>query len=110
MGNEPMSPVVMGVLGTLFLGICYGTWRNPRLWSALFWSFVATFMLTAALSVSFPAPFKDKVFALTIIMPLVWVGFQFWLYWNPGRWTVTLILFVITILSTATVLLIPTPV
>ncbi|MEL6921418.1 MAG: hypothetical protein AAFO77_10425 [Pseudomonadota bacterium] len=105
-----MNPIMIGIGGALLLGICYGTWRNPRLWSALFWSFVATFMLTAALSVAFPAPFKDKVFALTIIMPLVWVGFQFWLYWNPGRWTVTLILFVITLLSTATVLLSPPPI
>lgn len=105
-----MSPVVMGVLGTLLLGICYGTWRNPRLWSALFWAFVATFMLTAAIVVAFPADFAQKVFALTIVMPLVWVGFQFWLYWNPGRWTVTIVLFLISITSGVIVYLSPPPV
>ncbi|MEM7781100.1 MAG: hypothetical protein AAF697_11985 [Pseudomonadota bacterium] len=105
-----MSPVVGGILGAILLGICYGTWRNPRLWSALFWSFVATFMLTAAIVRGLPGPFQDKVFALTIVMPLVWVGFQFWLYWNPGRWTVTLILFMIIIVSTVVVLISPLPI
>ncbi|MEL7198777.1 MAG: hypothetical protein AAGL10_10725 [Pseudomonadota bacterium] len=105
-----MNPVIMGVLGTILLGICYGTWRNPRLWSALFWSFVATFMLSAAVVMAFPAPFQDKTFLITILLPLVWVGFQFWLYWNPGRWTVTIALFVIVVLSSVVVVLSPQPV
>ena len=100
----------MAILGGVLLGICYGTWRNPRLWSALFWTFVATFLMSAAIVVAFPAPFADKTFAVTIVMPLVWVGLQFWLYWNPGRWTVTLILFVIILLSGGIIALSPPPV
>ncbi|MEP0393330.1 MAG: hypothetical protein ABJ205_04480 [Erythrobacter sp.] len=105
-----MSPIALGIGGTIFVGICYGTWRNPRLWSALIWAFVATFMLSAAVLMAFPAPFAEKAFAMTIIMPLVWVGLQFWLYWNPGRWTVTLILFGIIAVSTVIVVLSPPPV
>ena len=105
-----MSPVMIGVLGTVFVGICYGTWRNPRLWSALIWAFVATFLLTAAITVAFPADFAQKVFFLTIFMPLVWVGFQFWLYWNPGRWRVTLYLLGISLISGLIVAFSPSPV
>lgn len=104
-----MNPVVMGIGGVLLLGICYGTWRNPRLWSALFWAFVATVMLSAAVIRGLPGPFQDKVFGMTIILPLIWVGFQFWLYWSPKRWRVTLILFATILLGTIVVLLSPTP-
>ncbi|MEM1051180.1 MAG: hypothetical protein AAGI28_03715 [Pseudomonadota bacterium] len=100
----------IGIGGAIFLGICYGTWRNPKLWSALIWSFVATFLLSSAFAMTFPADFAQKVFFMTVFMPLVWVGFQFWLYWNPGRWTVTLILLGISVVSGTIVALSPPPI
>ncbi|MEL7111134.1 MAG: hypothetical protein AAFX98_04585 [Pseudomonadota bacterium] len=105
-----MSPVVLGIGGTLFLGICYGTWRNPRLWGALIWSFVATFLLSCAYISIGPGDFADRAFFTTIIMPAVWVAFQFWIYWNPGRWTVTLILLAISVVSGAIIALSPPPI
>lgn len=105
-----MNPVVMGIGGLALLGIAYGTWRNPRLWSALIWAFVAAFLLAAAIIVAFPAEFVDKVFLVTIFLPLVWVGFQFWLYWNPGRWTVTLILLGISVVCGTIIAVSPPPI
>ena len=82
-----MSPVTVCLVLAAVAGLGWATWKAPRLTSVIWWSFLAAILVSAALNVVAPGPFRDKVLWLALLLPFVWVGFQFWCYWDrrPGR-------------------------
>ena len=82
-----MSPVVIGVLLAVVGGLGVATWKAPRLTSVIWWSFLAAILVSAALNITLPGAFRDKTLWLAFLVPFIWVGFQFWCYWDgrPAR-------------------------
>lgn len=105
-----MSTVMMGVIGAVVLALGFFTWKGPRLTGALIWSFVATLFITAAYNMVGPGEFADRVFLTAFLAPFIWVGFQFWLYWNPHRWHVLGLMMTLSVSSIAIILLSEPPV
>ncbi|MEM9667309.1 MAG: hypothetical protein AAF950_00160 [Pseudomonadota bacterium] len=83
-----MSPLILCVVGALILLIGFFTWKAPRLTSVIWWSLVTTIFVTAALLLALPGPFSEKALWITIFVPLIWVLFQFWCYWDGNKWRV----------------------
>ncbi|MEO0974807.1 MAG: hypothetical protein AAFX85_17100 [Pseudomonadota bacterium] len=104
-----MSPVVLGVLAAVLLGLGVATWKAPRLTSALIWTFVGTMLISAALMKVFPGEFRGRVFSFALFMPVLWVGLQFWLYWDRSRWRPTLAVIGLSVVSAGVVVLTGAP-
>ncbi|MEO1657577.1 MAG: hypothetical protein AAFR65_07635 [Pseudomonadota bacterium] len=94
-----MSPVLIGVLLTVLGLVGWGTWKNPRLTSVLFWSLLATLFVGAAALLVMPGAFADKALWLTLLVPVIWAGFQFWTYWEKRDWVVVLGLVSVSLMS-----------
>ncbi|MEL7201662.1 MAG: hypothetical protein AAFR27_11710, partial [Pseudomonadota bacterium] len=100
-----MSPVLIGVLVAVIAFIGFSTWKAPRLTSVIFWALAATIFFTAALLIKAPGPFSEKALWITIFVPVVWVIFQWWSYWDRKAWRVAAGLMIISIVSGAIVFL-----
>lgn len=105
-----MNPVMIGIGGAVILALGYFTWKRPRLTGALVWAFIATFFVSAAYNMAGPGEFTDRVFLAAFVSPFIWVGFQFWLYWDPGRWRVLGILIGLSVAGAAIIALSDPPV
>ena len=105
-----MSPVVLGVLAA-FLGlIAFFTWKAPRLTSVIWWALIASMLLGAALLLTLPLEFRSLALWMALAVPLIWVAFQFWCYWDKRAWRVATGLIVISVVSGYIVITIPPPV
>ncbi|MEM9599893.1 MAG: hypothetical protein AAF926_02610 [Pseudomonadota bacterium] len=60
---------------------------------------MAAIFATCVLLMHLPGSFSEKALWLTLAVPLIWCGFQFWCYWDEKAWRVTAGLIVITILG-----------
>ena len=100
-----MSPLLIGFAVVAIIGLGFATWRAPRLSSAVLWALVAAIFSTSALLMILPPPFIDKALWLAMLFPLIWVGFQFWCYWDARRWRVAAGLLLISLASGTFVLL-----
>ncbi|MEM8825737.1 MAG: hypothetical protein AAGD40_02265 [Pseudomonadota bacterium] len=85
------------------------TWKRPRLAGVLFWALIASILLSAAIDIVAPGDFADRVILTSLLLPLIWVGFQFWLYWSPSRWRIVAILIGLSILSAIVIIISPAP-
>jgi len=94
-----MNPILIGVLLVLFAGIGLATWKAPRLTSVILWALLATIFSSAALLLVLPGPFSEKALWVALSVPLIWVAFQFWCYWDSRKWRVTGGLIAISIMS-----------
>lgn len=83
-----MSPVFIGILGAIVIGLGMATWKAPRLTSVIFWSLIATIFVGAAGLLVLPGSFSDKGLWLTLAVPVIWAAFQFWTYWEEKAWRV----------------------
>lgn len=96
-----MSAVAMGLsgLGVLLLGLA--TWKAPRLTSIIVWALLATIFFTSVIFIHGPGPLSEKGVWLTLLVPIVWTGFQFWTYWDGNPWRVAAGLIAITVICAA---------
>ncbi|MEM0984917.1 MAG: hypothetical protein AAGJ32_01600 [Pseudomonadota bacterium] len=83
-----MSFLPLVIVAVLFVAIAAATLKAPRLTSVLFWALVATVFSSAALLLSLPGPFSEKALFMTVAVPLIWAGYQFWCYWDASKWRV----------------------
>ncbi|MEM1380701.1 MAG: hypothetical protein AAGH41_08760 [Pseudomonadota bacterium] len=98
-----MSPIVIGVALAVVVAIGLATWKAPRLTSVILWALVATIFLGAALLIAFPGPFAEKAIWLSLLVPVIWAGLQFWVYWERRSWVVASGLIGISLASAALV-------
>lgn len=68
-----------------------------RLFSLLILSLIAFVLLGSALLLGLPGAFAEKALWITIIGPLVWLGFMFACYWTSKIWRVAALLLLISI-------------
>lgn len=80
-----------------------------RVLSVTLLSFLATLLFGAALLLSLPMDFQSKALWLTVWVPLIWMGFMLYCYWDSSKWRVFGVLTLIIIASLATIILSPTP-
>ena len=85
-----MSVVYISVAVAFCAFLVWATWRAPRLSSAIFWAAVATILCSAVLLLAAPGELAGKAIWLGLTVPLIWVGFQFWAYWDAKGWRVAL--------------------
>lgn len=100
-----MSAALWLLAGGTVLLLLYATYRAPRLTSALWWSFSACILGTATLIILLPGAVRDRLLWMAFSIPFIWVGLQFWCYWDSRPWRVASSLMLITIAGTAVVLL-----
>ncbi|MEM7663463.1 MAG: hypothetical protein AAF292_14560 [Pseudomonadota bacterium] len=100
-----MNPVTLGIAVLFLVGIAIATWKAPRLTSVIFWALIATIFFTAAMLLVLPGPFSEKALWIALSVPLVWVAFQFWCYWDAQKWRVAGGLIAVSFLSGAMVFL-----
>ena len=105
-----MSPLMIGLASAGALTLGFFTWKGPRLTSALIWAFVATFFVCAAYNVVGPGDFANRVFLTGFLSPIIWVGFQFWIYWNPSHWRIPALLIALSVVGGLTVFLSDPPI
>ncbi|MEO1044559.1 MAG: hypothetical protein AAFX04_03880 [Pseudomonadota bacterium] len=105
-----MSPVVIGIIAAVVLALAFFTWKGPRLTGAIIWAFITTMAVCSAFVMIGPWGFADRVLIVALISPFIWVGLQFWLYWNPSKWRVLSVMIGISAISTAIILLSEPPV
>ena len=103
-----MRPLLIGLAIAVVIGLGLATWRAPRLSSAVLWALVAAVLGASALLMILPPPFIDKALWLAMTFPLIWVGFQFWCYWDTRGWRVATGLILIS-LACGTFVLLGTP-
>ncbi|MEL6277263.1 MAG: hypothetical protein AAFR28_00095 [Pseudomonadota bacterium] len=81
-----MSPLIIaGIIVSLLL-LAAATWKAPRLTSSIIWALTATVFVCSALLMHAPGPFSQKALWITIAVPVIWVAFQFWTYWDGNKW------------------------
>ncbi|MEM7492466.1 MAG: hypothetical protein AAF296_03735 [Pseudomonadota bacterium] len=83
-----MSPLIIGIIVAVVIGIGISTWKAPRLTSVLFWAALATILIGSALIMNLPGVVSQNLLWLLIAFPFIWVGLQFWCYWDPSKWRV----------------------
>jgi len=91
-----MSYVISGLLLT---AIGFWTWKSPRVTGVMIWSLIATTICLAALMIILPFDLKQFALWLTIIVPVVWVGLQFWCYWDNHAWRPTIFMIFLSLIS-----------
>ena len=94
-----MSPVLIIILVVALAGVIYATAKAPRLTSVLLWSLVATTFSSAAILLTLPGPFSEKALIMTVAVPLIWAGYQFWCYWDASKWRVVSGLIAISVIG-----------
>ena len=94
-----MNPTIIALLILVIVGLGIATWKAPRLTSVIVWSLVATIFVGAAALIALPGNFSDKALWLTLSVPLIWAGFQFWTYWEKSAWRVVIGLVGVTIIA-----------
>lgn len=83
-----MNLILMGAAGLGLAGIAFATYKAPRLTSVIFWSLVATLLLTSAMLLTLPGSFSEVALWLSLAVPIIWAAFQFWCYWDANKWRV----------------------
>ncbi|ADM10769.1 hypothetical protein PB2503_13659 [Parvularcula bermudensis HTCC2503] len=91
-----MSPIVLGIVAVIVIGLGVATWKAPRLTSVILWSLIATLFIGAAALDVLPGAFSEKALWLTLAVPLIWAGLQFWTYWEKRAWRVAAALLGVT--------------
>lgn len=94
-----MSEVTAGLIFTAVIALALATWRAPRITSILVWAMIATLLIVSAISMNLPGDVVNKLVGLALFLPLIWVGLQFWCFWDPSKWRVAGGLITICIVS-----------
>ncbi|MEO0464960.1 MAG: hypothetical protein AAF216_00330 [Pseudomonadota bacterium] len=105
-----MSPILIGTLAVLAVGIVAATWKAPRLTSVLVWALVATIFSSSALVLALPGKFSENALFVTVAVPFIWACYQFWCYWDASKWRVAGGLIAISIVGGVVIYLIEPPV
>jgi hypothetical protein len=105
-----MSPIALVILVIVFGLIGFSTWKAPRLTSVILWALVASMLFSAALLLTLPIEFKSLALWMALAVPIIWVAFQFWCYWDKHGWRVATGLIIISVVSGAIVFTTPPPV
>ena len=71
----------------------------PRLTSVILWSMVAALLGRSALAVIIPGNFLAVGIGGALAVSFIWVGFQFWCYWDKHGWRVASGLIAISVIS-----------
>ena len=95
----------MQITLVLILTIAVGvfSWKKPRLSSIIIWSTVATTLLVSAALIVIPGEFRAKAVWLPMLVPIIWVAFQYCSYWAESQWKVLGSLVAISLLSIAVI-------
>ena len=99
-----MSPILIGILALVSLGVIVATWKAPRLTSIILWSTLAAIMVSAAFGVVGPGPVRERVLWVLLLFPIPWVAFQFWCYWEQKPWRVVTGLISLSMISGAIIM------
>ncbi|MEM9179477.1 MAG: hypothetical protein AAGA89_07180 [Pseudomonadota bacterium] len=86
------------------------TVHAPRLTSVIFWSLLASMLLSAALLLTLPIEFRALAIWMALAVSLIWVAFQFWCYWDKRGWRVATGLILVSMVSGYIVFTVPPPV
>ncbi|MEL6687018.1 MAG: hypothetical protein AAFP97_05300 [Pseudomonadota bacterium] len=95
----PALPLIIG--GIVFIAIGVATWKSPRLTSVILWALLAAIFTTCMLLMHLPGSFSEKALWMTLAVPLIWCGLQFWCYWDGKAWRVTGGLIALTVVGAA---------
>ena len=99
------------ILAAVLAGLGWATWKKPRLTSSIVWSLTATLLLTAITALLLPAAFiKPALLWLSILTPLIWVGFIFWCHWDRRPIRPAAGLIGLTVIGAVIVIQLPPPV
>lgn len=71
----------------------------PRLTSVILWSMVAAMLISSALLVLIPGNVLAVGIGIALGVSFLWVGFQFWCYWDKHGWRVATGLISISVIS-----------
>jgi len=102
-----MSFLIVICAGVIGFVLAFATWKAPRITSVVIWTLTAAMMLQSALAVTLPFEFRSLALWLAICMPLIWVGFQLWCFWERRSWVVASGMLAVTAVSTLVVLIAP---
>lgn len=83
-----MTPLLITaiVIAATVLGVA--TWKAPRLTSTLVWALMTATLTVSAIAMNVPGELSNNLIGLALLYPLLWVGLQFWCYWNKSKWRV----------------------
>jgi len=95
-----MSPTVLSFSAVVLAGLGLATWRAPRLTITLVWSLVVTLLVTSVIFIHLPMSITEKGNWVILLIPLIWVGCQFWAYWDERQWRVVAGLGLLSLVST----------
>ncbi len=94
-----MNAIQIGLTIVSIVGLCWFSWKKPRLSSILVWSLIATLSSTAAALLIIPGPFSSKALWIALSVPIIWSAFQYWCYWADSQWQVLWSLLAISCVS-----------
>ncbi len=98
--------IVGGLIGLAVIsGLGLATWKAPRLTSVLVWSLLATIFVCSAILIQGPGSIDERALWTTLSVPIVWIVFQLWCYWDSKPWRLTGGLLFITLASGIAVLI-----
>lgn len=99
------------ILAAVLAALAWATWKKPRLTSSIVWSLTATLLLTAMGALLLPTGLiKPALLWLSILTPLIWVGFIFWCHWDRRPLRPAAGLIALTVIGTVVVIQLPPPV
>ena len=96
-----MSAITITLALTSTLALGFFSWKKPRLSSIIIWTMVASVLLTSAALIVIPGEFRAKAVWLSMVVPIIWVAFQYWCYWADSQWKVLGSLITISLASIA---------
>ena len=105
-----MSPIIIAILLIIIGLLAVSTWKAPRLTSILVWALIAATLFGAVLLLTLPFEFRSLALWLSLAVPLIWVAFQFFCYWDKKGWRVATTLIAISLVSGAIFATVPPPV
>lgn len=98
-----MSTIQISLAALLVITLGLFSWKKPRLSSIVIWAMVATVLLTSAALIVIPGEFRAKAVWLSMLVPIIWVAFQYWCYWADNQWKVLASMVAISLISIAVI-------
>ena len=94
-----MNIVLISVIALATLGLGLFSWKKPRLASIVIWSLITTTLLISLTLIVLPVTFAEKAIWLSLLVPIILVGFQYWCYWAENEKRVLFTLITLSLLS-----------
>ena len=94
-----MSIINISLIALTIIGLGIFSWKKPRLSSILIWSLIATILISSMALIIVPFEFSEKAQWLSLIVPILLVGLQYWCYWVENERAVLFTLIILCVCS-----------